>query len=79
MMKPSPVPRFREDECYAFAKGMVQCIAKRPHKRATESFLASHVSKPIELQPYEVRQIARFYWRTFMLEPFGETTRVILR
>lgn len=78
-MKPSPIPHRREDECYAFARNMVQKLGARPNKIATDNFLAGHVTKPMTLQPFEVRLIARFYWKTFYVEPFGEKTRIALR
>lgn len=58
---------------------MVRKIGNRPKKAATEDFLSSHITKPMILQPYEVRRIARFYWRTFYVEPYGERTQIHLR
>ena len=78
-MKASPIPRYKEHECYAFAVNMRSALGKRPKKAATEGYLATHVSKPIKLQPWEVRLVARFYFRSFALEPFGETNRIHLR
>lgn len=78
-MKESPLQHYPEHQCYAFARGMVEKIGARPKKQATESFLAGHISKPMTLMPHEVRMVARFYWRTFYVEPYGEQTRIALR
>ena len=78
MSKPSPVPGFPEHQCYAFARRMVDQLGRRPKRSATDQYL-TRISKPISLQPYQVRMIARFYWKTFAVEPYGEKVRIILR
>lgn len=78
-MKPSPLPHYPEHTCYAIAREMMSKLKDRKGKIATDNFLAGHVTKPVKLQPHEVRIIARFYWRTFYVEPFGEKVRIALR
>ena len=78
-MRQSPVPQFREDECYAFAREMIKRISSRPHRRATPKFLVSRISKPIELQEFQVRKVAQHYHKTFMVVPYGETVQIALR
>jgi nicotinamide mononucleotide adenylyltransferase len=78
-MYTSPLAHYKEYECFSYARGMLTAISKRPKKAATEDYVAKHVTKPMALQPHEVRQVARFYWRTFAVEPYGERTRIVVR
>lgn len=78
-MKASPLPHYPEHTCYAVAREMMSKLKTRRGRAATDNFLAGHISKPVHLQPHEVRIIARFYYRTFYVEPFGEKTRIALR
>jgi hypothetical protein len=78
-MKPTPVPGVPEHQCYAVANRMRELLGKRENKAATDNFISSRVSKPVKLQPFQVRMVARFYYRTFMIEPFGEKVRIHLR
>lgn len=78
-MKQSPLPHYPEHQCYAVAREMMGKLSKRPHRIATDNYLAGHVTKPVRLQPHEIRAIARFYWKTFYVEPFGEKVRIALR
>ena len=78
-MKPSPLPHYPEHTCYAVARSLVSSLGKRPQKKATDSYLAGHVSKPVKLMPYEIRAVARYYNKTFMVVPFGEKVQIALR
>ena len=75
----SPLPHVPEYTCYALARNMVAKLGARPDRVATEAFLSKHVTKPVSLQPYEMRMIARYYNKTFMVVPFGEQTKIALR
>lgn len=77
-MQQTPVIGFPEHQCYAVAKEMVKRLGNRPNRTATDNFLASHISKPVSMQPYQVRQVARFYWRTFAVAPYGDKFKIAL-
>ncbi len=78
-MKASAIPGIPEHQCYAAATKMREVLGKRPNHAATDNFLSNRVTKPIALQPYHIRMIARFYFKTFAVEPFGEKVRIHLR
>jgi hypothetical protein len=61
------------------ARSLVSSLGKRPQRKATDSYLAGHVSKPVKLLPYEIRAVARHYNKTFMVVPFGEKVQIALR
>ena len=67
-----------EHQCYAFATRMVEHLGKRPNHHATDRYL-ERISKPMSLQAYQIRAIARFYWHTFAVEPYGEKVQIYLR